>query len=109
MLFCILLLTTTPTFSSFCDIRAMAGLSCPSCLSCPFLSQHGFHPRQVSTYRPELVGRLELPHRFLDPHAKQLIDQLALLHTELVGAEIPKFGRFHSIFSCAKRVANLVR
>ena len=31
------------------------------------------------------------------------------LGAELVGAQVAQFGGLHSIFSCAKRVANLVR
>src|SRR5690349_11251389 len=101
MLFCILLLTTTPVFSEFCAISLR--------LSSPLLSQHGLHPREVSSHSPHLVGILELPHRLLNPHPEQLVDQLALLGAELVDAEIAQLRGLHSIFSCEKRVANLVR
>src|SRR3954471_6270370 len=73
------------------------------------LPQHGLHAREIAPHRPHLVGFLELPHRFLDAHPEQLIGQLALFRAELVGAEVAQFGGLHSIFSCANRVANLVR
>src|SRR5207302_9291442 len=55
------------------------------------------------------VGRFQLSHGLLDAHPKQLIGELAFLRAELVAAEVAQFRRLHSIFSCAKRVANLVR
>src|SRR5437667_12378639 len=73
------------------------------------LPQHRFHPRQISSDRPNLLGRFELPHRFLNAHPEQLVREVALLRTELVGAEVAQLRRLHSIFSCAKRVANFVR
>src|SRR5262252_3350871 len=75
----------------------------------PLLAKHGFHASQVPPHRAQLVRRFELPHRLLDAHAEQLIGQLAFLHAELVGAEVPQFCRLHCTFSCAKRVANFVR
>src|SRR2546430_502582 len=68
-LFCILLLTTTPVFSDFCDIRVPYGREGrPSCLSCPFLSEHGLHAREIAAHHAHLVGHLELPHRLLNAH-----------------------------------------
>src|SRR3954449_7823653 len=72
------------------------------------LPQHGLDAREIAPHRPHLVGFLELPHRFLDAHPEQLIGQFALPRAELVGAEVAQFGGLHSIFSSAKRVANLV-
>src|SRR5580765_6652660 len=83
MLFCILLLTTTPTFSDFCAIKRSlwAGwpgqpggaetascLSCPSCLSSPLLPEHRLDAREVAAHRAHFVGRFELSHRLLDAH-----------------------------------------
>src|SRR5262252_4862518 len=77
MLFCILLLTTTPVFSDFWLIS-------PD----PLLPQHRLHPRQIAAHEANLVGVLQLPHRLLDAHAKQLIGELALLRVQLVVAEV---------------------
>src|SRR5262245_26886130 len=99
MLFCIRLLTTTPVFS---DLSAMPLLG-------SLLPQHRLDAREVAADDAELLGRLELPHRLLDTHPEQLVGEIALAHAEFVGAEIAQFGGLHSIFSCAKRVANFVR
>src|SRR5580765_5568902 len=124
MLFCILLLTTTPTFSDFCAIypilwagwagwagtggKPASCLSCPSGLSCPLLPLHRLHAREIAADRAHLVRRLELSHRFLDSHPEQLVGEIALPGAEFVGAQVAQFGGLHSIFSSAKRVANLV-
>src|SRR5919107_827975 len=100
MLFCILLLTTTPVFSDFVDI-------CASQLPA-LLPEHRLDSRQVAADRAQLFRYFELAHRLLDAHPEQLIGQLALLRSEFVGSEIAQFHGLHSIFSCAKRVANLV-
>src|SRR4029077_17624938 len=68
-----------------------------------------FDAREIAAHRANLLGRLELPHRFLNPHPEQLIGQIALLRSELVGPQVAQFRGFHSIFSWAKRVANFVR
>src|SRR5205823_2899119 len=47
--------------------------------------------------------------RFLNAHAEDLIDQLALARAQLVDPERLQLCRLHSIFSCEKRVANFVR
>src|SRR5438046_9188347 len=57
-LFCILLLTTTPTFSDFCDIR----------LRRPLLPEHRLDPREVAANRLHLFRRLALTHRPLHSH-----------------------------------------
>ncbi len=57
----------------------------------------------------DLRRRLELAHRLLNPQPEQLIGEVALFRAEFVGAEVAQFRGLHSIFSCAKRVANLVR
>ena len=64
---------------------------------------------RVAAHRAHLVRRLELAHRLLDAQPEQLIGQIALFRAELVGAEVAQLRGLHSIFSCAKRVANLVR
>src|SRR4029077_17293821 len=64
MLFCILLLTTTPTFSDFCAMFLVLSA---------LLSQHCFDAREIAAHRFHLLWRLELSHRFLNPHPKQLI------------------------------------
>src|SRR5262245_17937813 len=125
MLFCILLLTTTPVFSDFTLInRILVGgdglerrerrdtppcLSGPSCLSSPLLPKHRLHPREIAAHESNLIGVLELAHRLLNPPPEQLIGELALFRRQLVGPEVPHFRRFHCTFSCAKRVANFVR
>src|SRR6185295_14470251 len=98
MLFCILLLMTTPTFS---DFAAMSGI--------PLLPQHGLHAREIAPHGAHLCRRFELAHRFLDAQPEQLVGQVALPHAELVGAQVAQLGGLHSILSCAKRVANFVR
>src|SRR5437763_141894 len=57
----------------------------------------------------KLVGHLELPHGLLDAHPEQLVGELAFLRVQLVGAQIAQLRGLHNIFSCANRVANLVR
>src|SRR5713101_6359958 len=104
MLFCILLLRTTPSFS---DFWAMFALTSRSLI--PFLSEHRLDAREIAAYRPELVRRLELSHGLLDAHPEQLIDELALLRAELVGGHLAQLRSLHSIFSCENRVANFVR
>src|SRR3954466_9841805 len=66
------------------------------------------HARQIAAHGAHLVGRFQLAHRLLDAHPEQLIGQVALAGAELVGPEVAQFGGLHSIFSSAKRVANLV-
>src|SRR6266852_8693400 len=83
--------------------------SCLSCLSCPLLSEHGLDAREIAAHRANLVRRFELPHGLLNAHPEQLVGEVALLDAELVGAEVAQFRGLHSIFSWAKRVANLVR
>src|SRR4029077_11484159 len=93
MLFCILLLTTTPVFSDFwlitcCQVgrvgpvgrvgQYLPGLPGLPALPDPLLSKHRFNPREIAADGPQLVGRLELPHRLLDAHPEQLIGELAL-------------------------------
>src|SRR5262249_21275730 len=76
MLFCIFVLTTTPTFSDFSD---MVRLYAPTFglarrrLARSFLPEHRLHPRQVPADRAEPVGRFELSHRLLNPHPEQLV------------------------------------
>src|SRR3954463_14331606 len=77
-------------------------------LRLPLLSLHGLDAREIAAHLAHLVRRFQLSHRLLDPHAEQLIGQFALPRAELVGAEVAQFGGLHSIFSSAKRVANLV-
>src|SRR5216684_492386 len=84
-------------------------LSCLSCLSCPLLSEHGLDAREIAAHRANLVRRFELPHGLLNAHPEQLVREVALPGAELVGAEVAQFRGLHSIFSWAKRVANLVR
>src|SRR4051812_10381251 len=74
----------------------------------PLLSLHGLDAREIAAHRAHLVRVLELPHRLLDAHPEQLIGQFAFLRAELLGGEVAQFGGLHSIFSSAKRVANLV-
>src|SRR6185503_9918284 len=69
MLFCILLLTTTPVFSDFCAIA----------LRLPLLSEHRLDPCEVAADRLDLLRHFQLSHRLLDPHPEQLIGELALL------------------------------
>src|SRR5256885_2179880 len=99
MLFCILLLTTTPTFSDFWLIG----------LPGPLLSHHRLHAGEIAANSSDLFWIFQVAHRFLNPHAKELIGELAFADAELVGAEVADFGGLHSIFSWAKRVANFVR
>src|SRR5476651_1573948 len=77
--------------------------------SSSFLPLHGLDAREIATHGAHLVRRFQLSHRLLDAHPEQLIGQLPLPGAELVGAEVAQFGGLHSIFSSAKRVANLVR
>src|SRR3954454_15033816 len=77
-------------------------------LRLPLLTLHGFDAREIAAHRAHLVRRFQLSHRLLDAHAEQLIGQFALPRAELVGPEVAQFGGLHSIFSSAKRVANLV-
>src|SRR6187401_2168300 len=72
MLFCILLLMTTPVFSV---LSAIAG---------SLLPQHCFDPREIAAHGSHLVGRFELAHRLLDSHPEQLIDEIALLGAQFV-------------------------
>src|SRR5882724_10820990 len=72
------------------------------------LPLHGLDAREIAPHRAHLVRGLELAHRFLDPHPEQLVGELAFLGAEIVGSQIAQFGGLHSIFSSAKRVANLV-
>src|SRR5262249_23927369 len=81
--------------------------SCPSRLS-PLLSQHRLHPCEVAADRANLLGRLEMAHRFLNRHAEQLIGEVAHFRAQFVRAHRAQLSRLHSIFSCAKRVANFV-
>src|SRR5215813_4950150 len=81
MLFCILLLTTTPTFS---DFAAMSGI--------PLLLQHRLHAREIAPHGAHLCRRLELAHRFLDAQTEQLIGQVALFDTKLVGPQVAQLG-----------------
>src|SRR6185436_11716811 len=74
----------------------------------PFLSLNRLDAREIAAHRAHLVRRLELSHRLLDSHPEQLIGEVALLGAELLGSQVAQFGGFHSIFSSAKRVANLV-
>src|SRR5437879_3578274 len=83
---CILSLTTTPTFSDFWLI-ALPG---------PFLAHHGLDAREFAAHGPDLLRVLEVAHRFLDPHPKQLVGELAFADAELVGAEVADFGGLHS-------------
>src|SRR6266540_3145559 len=122
MLFCILLLTTTPVFSDFWLINSQSGGSRGSgrsskwlpglpglpALPASLLPKHRLHPCEISSHGSNFLRRLELPHRLLNAHPKDLIGQLAFFRTELVGGKVAQFGGLHSIFSCAKRVANLV-
>src|SRR5438552_18522261 len=101
MLFCILLLTTTPTFSDFSAISfrpAEAFALLALCLS--FLSQERLDASEVATHGANLVRRFELSHRLLNAHPEQLVREIALLDGEVVGAEVAQFRRLHSIFSC---------
>src|SRR5437870_6768671 len=69
MLFCILLLTTTPTFSDFSAISfrpAEAFALLALCLS--FLSQERLDASEVATHGANLVRRFELSHRLLNAH-----------------------------------------
>src|SRR5205807_10264742 len=87
-----------------------SGLSCPSRPSClsSLLPQHRLHAREIASHDANFLRRLELTHRFLNPHPEQLIDQIAFLDAELVGAQVAQLRSLHSIFSCAKRIANFV-
>src|SRR5206468_9845013 len=81
----------------------------PSCLRSPLLPQHRLHSLQIPANLADLFGHFELPHRFLDSQPKELVGQVALFCAELVGRQVAQRGGFHSILSCAKRVANFVR
>src|SRR5262249_9594699 len=83
--------------------------SSPTCLSSPLLSEHRLHAREIAPHGPHPVGHFQLPHRLLDAHPEQLIDQLAFFGAELVDAEITQLSRLHWTASWANRVANLVR
>src|SRR5262249_9368737 len=72
------------------------------------LAQRGLHARQIAAQRLELVRRLELPHRLLDPQAEQLIVEVLLALPQLVRPEIADFSDLHDAFSSANRVANRV-
>src|SRR5262249_54981677 len=78
-------------------------------LSSPFLSEYRLDSRKIATHRANLVRRLELSHRLLNPHPEELIDEVALANRELLGRQVAQFCRLHCTVSCAKRVANLVR
>src|SRR5438132_839489 len=77
----------------------------PSCLS-SHVPQHRLHTSEIASHDANFLGRLELTHRFLNPHPEQLIDEIAFLDAELVGPQIAELRGLHSIFSCAKRIAN---
>src|SRR5436305_2045563 len=72
-------------------------------------AQRRLHARQVAAQRLELVGRLELPHRLLDPQAEELIVEILLALLQLVWPQIAELADLHTALSSAKRVANLVR
>src|SRR6478735_6395333 len=72
------------------------------------LAQRGLDPCPVAPQRLELLGRLELPHRFLDPQAEQLVVEIFLALLQLVRPEIAEFPDLHTAFSSANRVANFV-
>src|SRR5258708_39763902 len=95
----ILSLTTTPVTCAFVAIALHRLL----------LAQHGLHPRQVAAQRLQLVGRLELAHRFLDPQAEQLVVEILRALLQLVRCEIAAFPDLHDALSSANRVANRVR
>src|SRR5215831_17647134 len=96
--FCILSLTTMPVTVAFV---AMA-------LHRLLLAQHGLDARQVAAQRLHLVGRIELPHRLLDPQPEQLVVEILLAQPQLVRPEIADFPDLHTAFSSANRVANFV-
>src|SRR6185503_4482746 len=83
MLFCILLLMTTPVFSV---LSAIAG---------SLLPQHCFDPREIAAHGSHLVGRFELAHRLLDSHPEQLIDEIAFLGAQFVRVQVAQFSRLH--------------
>src|SRR5262245_28016620 len=101
MLFCILLLSTTPTFSAFSAMLILG-------LSCRLLSQERLDTRQIPPDRAKPVRRVELTHGLLNAHPEQLIGEVALLGPKLVDPEVAQFRGLHEIFSSAKRVANFV-
>src|SRR5262249_53858419 len=94
----ILSLTTTPVTTALVAIALHRLL----------LAQHGLHARQVPAQRLQLVGRLELPHRLLDPQPEQLIVELFLALLQLVGPQIPELTALHDGRSSADRVATRV-
>jgi hypothetical protein len=53
-----------------------------------FLSQDSLDAREIAADRFHLLGRLELAHRLLNAHPKQLIVQVVLFRREFVSAEI---------------------
>src|SRR5687767_5043234 len=94
--FCILLLTTTPSFSVFSAMFL-------------FLRNHGLDARQVAAREAQLERRIELAERLLNAHPEQLILELLRARLQVVHRQIALFRHVHhDAFSSANRVANFV-
>src|SRR5262245_55192599 len=75
-------------------------------------AQDGLHPRALAPQRADLVGRLHLPHRFLDSQTTHLLVQLARAMLQVVDRQPAQFRQLladlHDTRSSAKRAANRV-
>src|SRR5262245_22204802 len=99
-----------PDTTSACSSPAGAGLDvCFSRLSL-FLADHRLDASEVAAREAQLHRRIQLSEGLLEPHAKQLILELARPCFQILDLEIAQFGDVdHDTFSWENLVANLVR
>src|SRR5690606_2131417 len=69
---------------------------------------HGLYAGEVAPQALQLLRRLDLPHRFLDPQPEELIVELLLTLPQVVDRQVSHLGHLHDAFSSANRVANFV-